>query len=186
MADLVKFLVFDGAGETLKWMGSTEELRSFGNCTLGVDEMEYGEIVQNKIHNAITYKIHDVNVRFYTTTRTLKLHGPNSDLLKQNFLKLLNAPNGGKPSKPDYGDDELADESSSASTLIGNTVSKGTCCDHISLRKELDEIRLALDDLTNHVYSGDMQMQTSRSISHRDKINILQNENHELAVTIKN
>lgn len=98
-------------------------LESFVNFTLDITEEEHGGLVQDKAHNAITYKAHDAYVRFYTTTKTLKLHGPNSDLLKHNFLKLLNQEDSGNVGVTSDGVNDGVNESSSTST-VGDTVGK--------------------------------------------------------------
>ena len=54
------------------------DIKKFIDEVLEVDEDEAnGEIKEDKLNNAVTYKVNDLSVRFYLSTGKLKLFGVN-------------------------------------------------------------------------------------------------------------
>lgn len=86
MAELKDFLEYTDSNN-FKWLGSFEDLKTLVKSTLLTEDD--GEISEDGAHNAVTFKVKDVSVRFYKTTGKLKLHGTNFGLLRDGFLKLL-------------------------------------------------------------------------------------------------
>ena len=85
---------YDKEEDDFKWYGSPQNLKSFVNHVLGVnegDESEYGEFTEDKKHNALSYKVpdKDCSVRFYLSSSRLKVFGSNHLYLKDEFFKVL-------------------------------------------------------------------------------------------------
>ena len=60
------YLDYDDASDFFRWGGSINDLKKFIDEILEVDEDEVsGEIKEDKSHNAFTYKVNDLSVRFY-------------------------------------------------------------------------------------------------------------------------
>lgn len=80
------YLDYEDDSDCFRWGGSINDLKTFINGLLNVDEDEdEGETKEDKMHKAITYKVKDCSVRFYTSTNVLMLHGKEHAALREMF-----------------------------------------------------------------------------------------------------
>jgi hypothetical protein len=56
--------------DSFLWKSSPEDLQNFVNAVLDIEDDSKGELKEDKKHNAFTYKLNDISVRFYITTGT--------------------------------------------------------------------------------------------------------------------
>ena len=155
------FLDYDDNSNCFCWGGSVNDLKAFINSVLKLDEEGKGEMKEDKLHKAFTYKVKDYSIRFYTSTGVLMIHGKNHTILREllhntceqnkNPTSPLTSNNGGQDEEPQNDDLTVMDKSQSLfindsscdeniGTLINSSDEKGQAephCDYATVRKEL-------------------------------------------------
>ena len=157
-----KNLSYDENDDVFIWKGSFEELRTVVNFILKVEDADSGEVLEDKKHNARTYKVGENSVRFYSSTQKLKLYGANHAQLRDSLLDLLSKQNPTPPLLP----------SPSLPTVEDVTVPAAAP----SIRCEVEQIRAELNDLKRHVYSAMQYPIPSGSAKENMQISSLQDE----------
>lgn len=87
MENLKTFL--DLSNDQLRWKGTFEDLKKLVKIVLEVPEEEVGEVNEDKLHKAFTFKIQDASLRYYSTTGNVKVHGTNFNKLREGLLGLI-------------------------------------------------------------------------------------------------
>jgi hypothetical protein len=83
-----KYFDYCEENDFFTWGGTANDLKWFVNSALETDEAkDDGEIKEDKKHNAVTFKLTNCSIRFYSTTNKLVLFGANQAVL---FEKLNN------------------------------------------------------------------------------------------------
>ena len=93
-------LSYDENDDVFIWKGAFEELKTIVNTILDDGNEVNGEVMEDKKHNAKTYKVGENSVRFYTSTSKLKLFGANYATLRDGLMDLLTKQNSQPPTKP--------------------------------------------------------------------------------------
>ena len=89
MSLLKKHLKYSESDDSFLWKSSPEDLQKFVNAILDIEDDSKGELKEDKKHDAFTYKLNDISVRFYITTGTLKLFGMGQNTLLNNLHKII-------------------------------------------------------------------------------------------------
>lgn len=95
---LRNFLQYDKKDDVLLWNGNFSQLNEFLNTIL--DSAANVETSEDKVHNASTYKRGDNTVRFYHTTKKVKLYGSASQTLLMKLQGFLDT-NQDEPEQPE-------------------------------------------------------------------------------------
>lgn len=93
-------LSYDENDDVFISKGAFEELKTIVNTILDDGNEVNGEVMEDKKHNAKTYKVGENSVRFYTSTSKLKLFGANYATLRDGLMDLLTKQNSQPPTKP--------------------------------------------------------------------------------------
>jgi len=75
--------------DNFKWQGTFEDLKKLVKLALKLPEEENGEVNEDKLHKAFTFRIGDVSVRYYSTTGNIKVQGKDYMTLRDRLLELL-------------------------------------------------------------------------------------------------
>lgn len=145
MENYREFLTFDHDSNNFNWKGNVEELKSFVHLVLNESEdeddlaEELGEIVEDPMHKAVSYKLSELSLRLYST-ETLKLFGAKSGVLRDIFHKIL-------------GTFEPANVDKMA-TNDGATEMNAKVNSELNLRDKLDSLRLEMALIREQIKSA--------------------------------
>lgn len=152
--------------DIFKWSGTVEELQELVNSVLTDMKVhvENGELTEDKSHKAFTYKCNEYSVRFYQTSKKLKLFGANS-VLMDKFYEISAAAKESSAEAVDNEDDEEDGEDETDNDLE-------------TLRDELDIIKREVSLIKNSL--NDKEANSNL----KSELQLSQNENEKLRTII--
>lgn len=160
--------------QQLKWKGNFEDLKTLVRLVLEAPDEDAGEVSEDKLHKAFTYKIQDVSVRFYTSTGNLKLYGSNYEKLREALLELLSVET----------TVEVSSYQPNNSTILISD-------DHTTkpLYQKVEELIGEVNLIKRQVFKGneaneEIEKLKQEIIIHKETIKHLQNERENLLATI--
>lgn len=157
--------------DIFKWSGTVEELQELVNYVLTDMKVhvQNGELTEDKSHKAFTYKCNEYSVRYYQTSKKLKLFGTNSALMDK-FYEISAAAKESSAEAVNNEEDEDEDDDDEDEDETDNDLE--------TLRDELDIIKREVSLIKNSL--NDKEANSNLT----SELQLSQNENEKLRTII--
>ena len=172
MDKYTELLNYSEGTNNFSWKGTPQELISLIRLTINEKDCEsseeIGELIEDTIHNAVSYKLTDLSFRLYATT-TLKLFGIKASLVRDKFHELLGTFETGEPNIHDSSKDNRSVSRADSVTIF----------DWTGLKSELDLIKEDIVTIKAQICPPTFQENEveAENVELKKKICKLENEN---------